>query len=79
MVFAAAVFVFAVKIAYIRLFSHRPSWMSTQSAIRGADYQRISHPAVHAEGDNENGLHGEAQRTFLPQSNTEFGNDWDVD
>ena len=55
------------------------SWMSTQSAIRRPDYQRISHPAVQDEGDNENGVQGEAQRTFLPQSNTEYRNDWEVD
>ncbi|KAJ5489174.1 hypothetical protein N7539_004064 [Penicillium diatomitis] len=79
MVFAAAVSVFAAKIALIRLSGRRTSWMSRQSACRRPDYHRISHPAVQDEGDIQNGAHGEAQRTFLPQSNTEYRNDWEVD
>ncbi|KAJ5511961.1 hypothetical protein N7453_004064 [Penicillium expansum] len=75
MVFAAVIFVFAAKVAFVRLSGNRTSWMSAQSASRGADYQRISHPVVRDEGDDENGVH-EPRRTLLPQSNTEYSNDW---
>ncbi|PYI36379.1 hypothetical protein BP00DRAFT_432393 [Aspergillus indologenus CBS 114.80] len=79
MVFAAAILVFAAKIALIRLSGRRTSWMSRQAASRRPDYQRISHPAVQDEEDTQNGAHGEAQRTFLPQSTPEYRNDWEVD
>ncbi|KAJ5507016.1 hypothetical protein N7527_009159 [Penicillium freii] len=78
MVFAAAVFVFAAKIAFVRLSGHRTSWMSAQSASRRTDYQRISHPVVQGEGDNENDIHEETRRILLPQSNTEHRNDWEI-
>lgn len=51
----------------------------SQSASRGADYQRISHPEVQDEGDIENGIHEETRRTLLPQSNAEYRNNWEVD
>ncbi|BDD55382.1 hypothetical protein MAP00_000907 [Monascus purpureus] len=73
MVFAAAVFVFAAKVAFVQLSGQRMSWMSAHVSRR-PDYQRISHPE-----DDENGVHEEARRTFLPQSNTQNWNDWEVD
>ncbi|CAI7643465.1 unnamed protein product [Penicillium glandicola] len=79
MVFAAAIFVFVAKIAIIQLSGRRTSWMSAQSANRRPDYQRISQPGVQDEGDDENGVHEEARRILLPQSNSEGRNNWDVD
>ncbi|KAJ5783974.1 uncharacterized protein N7518_009651 [Penicillium psychrosexuale] len=79
MVFAAAVFVLAAKIAFVRISSHRMSWMSTGSVNRRAGYQRILQPEVQDEGDGENGIPEEPRRTLLPQSNTEHANHWDVD
>ncbi|CAI7566826.1 unnamed protein product [Penicillium discolor] len=69
MAFAAVVFIFAAKIAFIRLSGHRTSWMSaqSQSASRGMDYQRISHREVQDETDIENGIHEET-------SNAEYRN-----
>jgi hypothetical protein len=55
------------------------SWMNAQSSSRRADYQRISHPGVEDERDNENGIHEESRRTFLPQSNPDHRNGWEVD
>ncbi|KAJ5335810.1 uncharacterized protein N7506_005746 [Penicillium brevicompactum] len=78
MVFAAAVLVFAVKIAFIRLSGDRASWMSARSTNRRPDYQQISPPGAQDEGDSENGVSGETRRTFLPQSNTEYRNDWEI-
>ncbi|KAJ5872780.1 uncharacterized protein N7529_005133 [Penicillium soppii] len=79
MIFAAAVFVFAAKIAFVRLSRHQTSWMSAQSTSRRPDYQRISPPGVQDEGDNENDVPEETRRTFLPQSSTEYRNNWEVD
>jgi hypothetical protein len=53
--------------------------MSAQSTSRRPDYQRISPPGVQDEGDNENDVPEETRRTFLPQSNTEYRNNWEVD
>ncbi|KAJ5952486.1 uncharacterized protein N7479_010899 [Penicillium vulpinum] len=75
MIFVAAFCVFAAKIAFYRLSSHRTSWMSAESARR-TDYQRISHQTVQDEEDNEDGIPEETRRTLLPQSNT---NHWEVD
>ncbi|KAF3399930.1 hypothetical protein F1880_008423 [Penicillium rolfsii] len=66
MIFAAAILVFAAKIAFVRLSGQRTSWMSSQSGSRRPNYQRISYPGVQDEEDNENGVHEEARRTFLP-------------
>ncbi|KAJ6126038.1 hypothetical protein N7471_010531 [Penicillium samsonianum] len=66
------------SIAFVRLSGHRTSWMSAQSASRRSDYQRISHPVVQGEGDTENEIHDETRRILLPQSNTEHGNDWEI-
>ncbi|KAJ6105294.1 hypothetical protein N7523_010104 [Penicillium sp. IBT 18751x] len=79
MIIVAVVFVFAAKIAFVQLSGQRTSWMSTQSGSRRPDYQQISHPGVQDEEDEENGVHEEAQRAFLPQSNTQSRNDWEVD
>ncbi|KAJ5383159.1 hypothetical protein N7517_001070 [Penicillium concentricum] len=79
MVFAAAVFVLAAKIAFVRLSGHRTSWMGAESASRRTEYQRISHPVMQGEGDNENDIDEEARRILLPQSNTEHRNHWEVD
>ncbi|KAJ5152771.1 uncharacterized protein N7482_009249 [Penicillium canariense] len=85
MVFAAVIFVFAAKIAFVQLSGRRTSWMSAQSGNGNPDYRRISHPGVQDEDDEENGVHEEngfheeARRTFLPQSNTQNRNDWEVD
>lgn len=49
-----------------------------QSGSRQPDYQRISHPGVQDEEDDENSVHGQTRRTFLPQSNTQNWNDWQV-
>ncbi|KAJ5100787.1 hypothetical protein N7456_006839 [Penicillium angulare] len=79
MIFAAVVFMLASKIAFVQLPGQRMSWMSAQSGIMWPAYQRISHPRVQNEEDNENGVHEEGRRTFLTQSNTQGRNDWEVD
>ncbi|KAI2866559.1 hypothetical protein CBS11852_11486 [Aspergillus niger] len=67
------------RIAFVQLSGHRTNWMSAQSGSRRPDYQQISHPGVQDEEDEENGVHEEAQRAFLPQSNAQSRNDWEVD
>ncbi|KAJ6112316.1 hypothetical protein N7523_008377 [Penicillium sp. IBT 18751x] len=79
MIFVAVFFVFAAKIAFVQLSGQRTSWMSAQLGSKRPDYQQISHPGVQDEEDEENGVHEEAQRAFLPQSNTQSRNDWEVD
>ncbi|KAJ5773957.1 hypothetical protein N7457_008853 [Penicillium paradoxum] len=79
MVFAAAILVFVAKIAFFQLSSRQTSWMSTQSTSGRPDYQRISPPGVQDEGDNEDDVPRDARRTFLPQSNVGYRNDWEVE
>ncbi|CAG8362982.1 unnamed protein product [Penicillium salamii] len=79
MVFAAVGFVFAAKIAFLQLSCHRMSWMSAQSTSRRPHYQRISTLGAQNEGENENEVSGDPRRTLLPQSHTEYRNDWNVD
>ncbi|KAJ5639368.1 uncharacterized protein N7484_007230 [Penicillium longicatenatum] len=78
MVVAAAVFVIVAKIAFFQIFAQRTSWMSGQSGSTRPDYQRISHAGVQDEENEGNGGDEEAQRTFLPQSNTQSRNNWET-